>query len=66
LIGDGLPVGPPCRRHASAEVDEILFRNVDADGADFRMGRGGLGRGQGHGGLLTLTFLITPRESLLD
>jgi hypothetical protein len=27
-------VGPPCRRDASAEVDEILFRNVDAEGAD--------------------------------
>ena len=40
MIGDGLPVGSPCRRHASAEVEEILFRNVDAEGADFRMGRG--------------------------
>src|SRR5215218_253000 len=31
-------VRPPCRRYASAEVDEFLFRNVDAEGAD-----GGLG-----------------------
>src|ERR671918_307916 len=43
LISDSLPVGPPCRRKASAEVDECLFRNVDAEGADCEMGRyGGL------------------------
>jgi hypothetical protein len=34
LIRDSLPVGPPCRRHASAEVDACRFRNVDAEGAD--------------------------------
>src|SRR5258708_9802261 len=34
LISDSLPVGPPCRRDASAEVDECLFRNLDAEGAD--------------------------------
>ncbi len=38
LISDSLPVGPPCRRHASAEVDEGLFRNVDAEGADCEPG----------------------------
>jgi hypothetical protein len=32
-ISDGLGVGPPCRRHAPAEVEEILFRHVDAEGA---------------------------------
>jgi hypothetical protein len=30
LIGNSLPVEPPCRRDASAEVGEFLFRNVDA------------------------------------
>jgi hypothetical protein len=30
----GLLVRPPCRRDASAEVDEFPFRNVDAEGAD--------------------------------
>ena len=30
----GALVRPPCLRDASAEVDEILFRNVDAEGAD--------------------------------
>jgi hypothetical protein len=33
-IIDGLAVRPPCRRYASAEVDECLFRNVDVEGAD--------------------------------
>jgi hypothetical protein len=41
-IGDSLPVGPACRRHASAEVDEFLFWNVDAEGADSEIGHGGL------------------------
>src|SRR5215211_3936189 len=44
-------VRPPCRRDASAEVDEFLFRNVDPEGADFGTGHGGLGLG--HGALLT-------------
>ena len=34
LIRDRLPVGPPGRRDAPAEIDECLFRNVDAEGAD--------------------------------
>ena len=42
-IGNRLPVGPARRRDALAQVDEILFRNVYAEGADFGMGRGGLG-----------------------
>ena len=42
LISDDLPVGPPCRRYASAEVDEVLFRNVDAEGADCEIGHGDL------------------------
>jgi hypothetical protein len=29
VISDSLPVGPPCRRYASAEVDECRFRHVD-------------------------------------
>jgi hypothetical protein len=29
LIRDSLPVGSPCRRYASAEVDECRFRHVD-------------------------------------
>src|SRR5829696_10540703 len=42
-------VRPPCRRDALAEVDEILFRNVDAEGAHLGTGHGGLG--SCHGGL---------------
>jgi hypothetical protein len=42
LIGDRLPVGPPRRRDPSAEVDEALFRNVDAEGADCEIGHGAL------------------------
>src|SRR5215212_8571193 len=33
-VADGLPIGPPCRRDAPAEVDEILFRTIDAEGSD--------------------------------
>src|SRR5918995_5690121 len=44
-------VGPPCRRDASAELQEILFRNVDAEGVDCGTGHGGLGLG--HGALLS-------------
>src|SRR5262249_26073900 len=33
-ISDRLLVGPACRRQASTEVDERLFRNLDAKGAD--------------------------------
>jgi len=33
-ISDGLLVGPPCPGQASAEVNELLFRNVDVEGAD--------------------------------
>jgi len=40
LIGDGFLVRPSCRRHAPAEVDERLFRNVDPEGAD-RVGSDG-------------------------
>ena len=57
LISDGLPGGPPGRRHAPAEVDECLFRNVDAEGVDcvvFGRARPGqvLGLRTGLGGLL--------------
>src|SRR6266849_4386692 len=38
-ISDRLPVGPACGHHASAQVDECLFRNVDAEGADCEPGR---------------------------
>jgi predicted ATPase len=51
-IRDGLAVRPPCRRDASAEVDEGLFRNGDVEGADggvfdrcARAADGGLGTG---------------------
>ena len=45
LISDSLPVQPLCRRHASAGVDECLFRDVDAEGADCAIlgGENGLG-----------------------
>src|SRR5262249_33919618 len=33
-ISDRLLVRPACRRQASTEVDERLFRNLDAEGAD--------------------------------
>src|SRR5260370_20970506 len=33
------PAGPACRRHASAQVDEGLLRNVDAEGADGQQDR---------------------------
>jgi hypothetical protein len=36
-------VRPLCRRDASAEVDEIFFRNVYVEGADCGRGSGGLG-----------------------
>src|SRR5215211_5808584 len=45
-------VRPPCRRGASAELEEILFRYVDAEGADCGTGHGGLALG--HGGLLSV------------
>src|ERR671912_1659667 len=38
LIRDGLLFGPLRGRDASTEVEEILFRNVDAEGADCGMG----------------------------
>ena len=46
LVGDGLPVGPTCRRDALAQVLESLLRNGDAEGADFG-GIGGDGRPRG-------------------
>ena len=33
-VGDRLPVGPPCRQHAAAEVDKLFFRNVDVEWTD--------------------------------
>jgi len=33
-ISDSLAVGPPCRRYASTEVNDYLFRHVNAEGAD--------------------------------
>ena len=33
-VTDRLPVGPPRRGDAPAQIDELLFRNVDAEGAD--------------------------------
>src|ERR671916_2136188 len=48
LIRDGLLFGPLRVRDAATEVQELLFRNVDAEGAD-----GGLLLSEmGHGGLL--------------
>jgi hypothetical protein len=42
LIGNSLPIRPPRRQHAPAEVRELLFRDVDAEGADcVTFGRGG-------------------------
>src|SRR5258708_40176863 len=35
FIRDRFPVGPPRRVDAPAQVDERLFRNVDAEGSDF-------------------------------
>jgi hypothetical protein len=34
LVRDRLPVGPPRPRHASAQIGQVLFRNVDREGAD--------------------------------
>jgi hypothetical protein len=65
LIRDGLLFGPLRVRDASTEVDEFLFRNVDAEGSDFGIGRGGLDRGLGNGGLLSVAFSIIPKESPL-
>src|SRR5919112_4183128 len=42
LIGDGLLFGPLRVRDAATEVEEILFGNVDAEGADSGLGHGGL------------------------
>jgi hypothetical protein len=39
-IFDQLLAGPARRGDALAEVEEILFRNVDAEGADFEIGHG--------------------------
>src|SRR5258708_33907330 len=33
-IGDGFLVGPTCRLHTPAEVDEISLGNVDTEGTD--------------------------------
>src|SRR6201987_2343875 len=42
FIHDSLPVGPPRRRDAPADLDELLFRDVDAEGADcITLGCGG-------------------------
>jgi hypothetical protein len=42
MIGNSLPIRPPRRQHAPAEVDELLFRYVDAEGANgIAYGRGG-------------------------
>src|SRR3712207_5422827 len=49
-VADGLLVRPPRRRYASAEVEEILFRNVDAEGAD----RNPFPNWTAHSGLLSL------------
>src|ERR671910_1203982 len=50
LICDGLLFGPLRGRDAATEVEECLFRNVDAEGAD----GGLLLSGLGHGGLLSV------------
>jgi hypothetical protein len=42
-IFDEFLAGPARGRDAAAQVDEILLGNVYAEGADFGMGRGGLG-----------------------
>ena len=42
IVGDGLPGGPSCRQHPSAQVDEFGFGNVDMEGTDgAAVGRGG-------------------------
>ena len=33
LVVDGLSVGPPCRRDATTEIEELLFRKINAEGA---------------------------------
>src|SRR6266576_6046275 len=35
FIGDRFAVGPPCRVDAPEQIDQRLFRNVDAEGTDF-------------------------------
>jgi hypothetical protein len=42
LICDGLLFGPLRVRDAATEVEEILFRNVDAEGADCEIGHAAL------------------------
>src|ERR671913_567765 len=42
LIRDGLLFGPLGGRDAATEVVQVLFRYVDAEGADSRLGHGGL------------------------
>ena len=44
LIGDDFPVGPPCRRQASAQVDDRLLGNLNAEGPDRVAGRRGMQR----------------------
>jgi hypothetical protein len=44
-----------------AEIDEILFGHVHAEGSDFDP----FPNCTGHFGLLSFTFSVTPRESLL-
>jgi len=34
MIGYGFLIGPPRRFHTPPQIDELLFRNVDAEGAD--------------------------------
>jgi hypothetical protein len=41
-IFDELLAGPACRRYASAEVVQVLLRNVNAEGAHSGLGHGGL------------------------
>src|SRR5918998_908275 len=59
LVRDGLLFGPLRGRDAPTEVDELLFRDVHAEGAD----RDLLPNCTGHSGLLTLGFSITPASA---
>jgi hypothetical protein len=45
------------------QVDELLLRNVDAEGTNFGIGRGGLAMGLGHRGLLSLDSSITSEPT---
>src|SRR5205823_7250883 len=51
-IGDELPAGPARRIDATAQLVQILFRNVDAKRSDSSLGHGVVG----HGGLRSVSW----------